>query len=98
MMQEEQQFAEGRGGAMVEEAKKLMQQDQEEDQNKEVENAGPKIKMNKIGRKGKKGAEPAKASDKPGHQHPTEKTWKQVEKSENSGFSEQDIEFMKKAI
>ena len=45
---------EGRGGALVEEAKKLMQ---EEDDPAPVENAGPKIRMGKLGRKGKKGAD-----------------------------------------
>ena len=45
---------EGRGGALVEEAKKLMQDD---DEPAPVENAGPKIRMGKLGRKGKKGAE-----------------------------------------
>lgn len=44
---------EGPGGALVEEAKKLMQ---EEDEPAPVENAGPKIRMGKLGRKGKKGA------------------------------------------
>ena len=48
---------EGRGGALVEEAKKLMQED---DEPAPVENAGPKIRMGKLGRKGKKGAEAAK--------------------------------------
>lgn len=45
---------EGRGGALVEEAKKLMQEDEEG--GGAAENAGPKIKMNRIGRKGKKQA------------------------------------------
>jgi len=48
--------------------------------------------MNKIGRKGKKGDVPAKGADKGGehaHQHPTAKTYKSVEKTENNnGFSE----------
>lgn len=51
---------EGRGGALVEEAKRLMQND-EEDEAPKAGAEGPKIKMNKIGRLGKKGA-PAKAS------------------------------------
>jgi len=47
---------EGRGGALVEEAKKLMQDDDDGQPGGPVENAGPKIKMNRIGRKGKKQA------------------------------------------
>ena len=46
---------EGPGGALVEEAKKLMQDD-DEGTGPTTENAGPKIKMNRIGRKGKKPA------------------------------------------
>lgn len=45
---------EGRGGALVEEAKKLMQDDDDGPPAGEQSNAGPKIKMNKIGRKSKK--------------------------------------------
>ena len=101
MQDDNQGFDAGRGGALVEEAKRLMQND-EEDQEKAQENAGPKIKMNKIGRKGKKGDPPAKSAGKSGddhsHQHPTVKTLKAVDKTDNAGFSEQDIEFMKKAI
>ena len=47
---------EGPGGALVEEAKKLMQDDDGETPSAPVENSGPKIKMNRIGRKGKKPA------------------------------------------
>lgn len=50
------------GGALVQEARKLMQQD-EGDAPQEVENAGPKIKMNRIGRKAKP---EGKARSKPG--------------------------------
>ena len=39
---------------MVEEARRLMQED-DGDEPREVDNAGPKIKMNRIGKKGKKG-------------------------------------------
>jgi len=52
---------EGRGGAMVEEARRLMQNDDDEDAPR-ADVGGPKIKMNKIGRPAKKGAAaPAKA-------------------------------------
>lgn len=47
---------EGPGGALVEEAKKLMQDDDDGPAGAPTENAGPKIKMNRIGKKGKKGA------------------------------------------
>ena len=47
---------EGPGGALVEEAKKLMQDDDDGAAGPTTENAGPKIKMNRIGRKGKKPA------------------------------------------
>jgi len=48
---------EGRGGALVEEAKKLMQDDDDDAPGAGGgERAGPKIKMNRIGKKGKKAA------------------------------------------
>ena len=48
---------EGRGGALVEEAKKLMQDDDEAPgAGGGGEASGPKIKMNRIGKKGKKAA------------------------------------------
>lgn len=53
---------EGRGGALVEEARKLMQDDEEDSAPKQQEDSGPKIKMGRLGKKGKKGAEPAAAS------------------------------------
>lgn len=52
---------EGRGGALVQEAKALLQQD-EEDAPKEATNAGPKIKMNRI-RRNKRGAAADKGAD-----------------------------------
>ena len=52
---------EGRGGALVEEARKMMAADDEGP--KEVENNGPKIKMNRIGKK-KKGQTTGGASSK----------------------------------
>ena len=42
---------EGRGGALVQEAKALLQQDEEQEAPPEVENTGPKIKMNRIRKK-----------------------------------------------
>jgi hypothetical protein len=56
---------EGRGGALVEEAKKLMNEDDnDESAPREKEETGPKIKMNKIGRRGKKGADPKNTEKK----------------------------------
>lgn len=65
-----------------------------------MENSGPKIKMNRIGRKAKKGAAETKTT-KPGATGTKEA--KDVmkafgDKVPSGGFSEQDIEFMKKAI
>lgn len=76
-----------------------MQQDEEDEAPKEAENAGPKIKMNRIGRKAKGDA--AKSGSKPGPAGAKEAKdpLKQFgDKVPSGGFSEQDIEFMKKAI
>jgi hypothetical protein len=64
-----------------------------------AQNNGPKIKMNKIGRP-KKGAAPAKTQAAAAGAKASEETWKQAEKiaSTPGQFTEQDIEFMKKAI
>lgn len=48
---------EGRGGALVEEARKLMQDDEQDSAPKEKEESGPKIKMGRLGKKGKKNAD-----------------------------------------
>jgi hypothetical protein len=85
---------EGRGGALVEEAKRMMQEDEGEDGPKEVENNGPKIKMNRIGKK-KKGAAASSTAAKT--------TTGRAAEPESfapsaGGFKEEDIEFMKKAI
>jgi len=88
------------GGALVQEARKLMQQDEEDEAPKEVENSGPKIKMNRIGRKAKKGAADSKTT-KPGPSGAKEASAPMKsygDKVPSGGFSEQDIEFMKKAI
>ena len=55
---------EGRGGALVEEAKKLMQNDEDDSAPRAQEETGPKIKMSKIGRRGKKGAAPSNTEKK----------------------------------
>lgn len=104
-MDHQQDFNE-KGGALVEEARRLMKDDQDADEAPAVqENAGPKIKMNRIGKKGKKAEPSAPGAAKPysiENQAKAEKgkVWDKVaEKSLSAaGFSEQDIEFMKKAI
>lgn len=93
---------EGRGGALVQEAKALMQQDEEDAPPKEVENAGPKIKMTRIRKKNAnrpgaaaKGGE--EKTKKPGEPEPF-KAMAGEKPTGSGGFTEQDIEFMKKAI
>jgi len=85
---------EGRGGALVEEAKRMMQEDEGEEATKEADNNGPKIKMNRIGKK-KKGAAASSTAAK--------KTTGRTDEPDSfapptGGFKEEDIEFMKKAI
>lgn len=93
---------EGRGGALVQEAKRLLQQDEEEPPREaEVENAGPKIKMGRIRKKNanRPGAA-AKGDEKASKRQEVTDIMRQAEKpSGGSGtLTEQDIEFMKKAI
>lgn len=90
---------EGRGGALVQEAKALMEQDEEEAAPKEAENAGPKIKMTRIRKKNAnrpgaaaRGEDKTKKAGEPDMFKPAEKP------TGSGGFTEQDIEFMKKAI
>jgi hypothetical protein len=93
MMEMEQD--DGRGGALVEEAKRLMKNDEEETAvQKESEPTGPKIKMNKIGgRKGKQpetGGKAAPGGSVVGKSEVKSQTWnKNAEKSLSAaGFSE----------
>ena len=97
---EQEQFDEGRGGALVEEAKRLMKNDEEAVQ--EQEEKGPKIKMSKIGGRKKTDDKSGKSAPKgaANRSDPVAST-KASEKtglSSGGGFTEQDIEFMKKAI
>jgi hypothetical protein len=55
----------GRGGALVEEAKRLMKEDEENEKDATQENSGPKIKMGRLGGKKKKG-DTSKGSAAPG--------------------------------
>lgn len=86
---------EGRGGALVEEAKRMMQEDEGDEAPKEVENNGPKIKMNRISKK-KKGAAASSTAAK------TTTGGRSAEPDSFApsagSFKEEDIEFMKKAI
>ena len=90
---------EGRGGALVEEARRLMQED-DGDAPRESD-TGPKIKMNRIGKKGKKApTTTAKEADKSTAQKSVAgtKSYAAEKSAVLGGFTEQDIEFMKKAI
>lgn len=77
-----------------------MQEDEENDQKSAAqENAGPKIKMGRLGGKKKAGVPDKSGKAAPGAKVDSEKWSKQADKSLGAaGFSEQDIEFMKKAI
>jgi len=91
---------EGRGGALVEQAKQLMKEDEEEAPTADKEAKGPKIKMSKIGRK-KKGAADATADTKNGKPSDGLDPYVSAKKGAVQGggaFTEQDVEFMKKAI
>ena len=70
---------------------------QDDDEAAPIENSGPKIKMSRIGGKGKKKKPTAQTSagGDPGFV-PAKKSI--GEHSGTGGFTEKDIEFMKKAI
>lgn len=90
-----------RGGALVEEAKRLMGEDQMEEA--PSGNAGPKIKMGRLGKRGKKaapGKESTAAASKTEERAAPTKGFGQSAggSGPTGGFTEKDIEFMKKAI
>ena len=97
-------FEGARGGALVQEARALLQQDEEEapqEENKE----GPKIKMNRIRKKNanRPGGGAAKdGEEKTGAAKAPNKAdaYKYADKppGASGAFTEQDVEFMKKAI
>ena len=103
----EQQFGNdeedmGRGGALVEEAKRLMADDGDE-MPAQNEAGGPKIKMGRLGKRGKKPAEggaPAKGEEKSKSTAggAAAALSKGAAMHPSGGFNEKDIEFMKKAI
>jgi len=84
---------------MVQEAKKLMAADDDDEPAQNQGDEGPKIKMGRIGKKKKKGGD-----DKPGAKSTADAYTKKIAAIDHSdkplggGFSDQDIEFMKKAI
>lgn len=91
-----------RGGALVEEAKRLMGEDQDE-MTAQPEASGPKIKMGRLGKRGKKPApgkeskaDVAKADDRSAPSKGLGLTT--GGSGPSGGFTEKDIEFMKKAI
>jgi TRAF3-interacting protein 1 len=92
----------GRSGAMVEEAKRLMEDDDDEvqpaAQEQVEEDSGPKIKMGKIGKKGKKPAAAAANSSEGYTKKLTAANLDRPSAGSGGGFNENDIEFMKKAI
>ena len=88
---------------LVQEAKAMMKDDDEDDKPAVDENAGPKIKMGKIGKKKKKGpkgdsaATGASKADG-GFSKVQSGADELADRGNNEGFSEGDIEFMRKAI
>ena len=92
----------GRSGAMVEEAKRLMEDDEDEvrptAQANDEEETGPKIKMGKIGNKKKPtGASAAAANSSENYTKKINQA-AALDRPSGGGFNENDIEFMKKAI
>lgn len=90
----------GNHGAMVQEAKKLMAADDDDEPVANTGDEGPKIKMGRIGKKKKKGGAATTTADKAAADSYTKKI-RAVEpetRQVGGGFSDSDIEFMKKAI
>ena len=91
---------EGRGGALVEEARQMMKDDDDEDPRGaggNNENAGPKIKMNRIGKKAKKAAGGAAGGATGGSKAAAQLEDYKPQKTQGA-LTEKDYEFMKKAI
>lgn len=102
-MQDRRQFQDDGKSKLVQEAKAMMKDD-DEDENKPAvdENAGPKIKMGRIGKKKRtnapeaKGAKPG-AADAGGFKASSAAP-DDMDVRGNEGFTESDIEFMRQAI
>lgn len=104
--QQQEQFQHDDGqhhGALYNEARKLMEQNDEEPAPQQDDNQpeGPKIKMGRIGKK-KKAKAGAKQDDGEKQSDAYQKQIKGLQAVQSSnpggGFSDQDVEFMKKAI
>jgi hypothetical protein len=72
----------------------MMQEDEGDEAPKEAENSGPKIKMNRIGKKKKGAAAGSTAAKKTTGRDDAPDSFA----APSGGFKEEDIEFMKKAI
>lgn len=99
---ERHQFQDDGKSKLVQEAKAMMRDDDEDDAKPAVdENAGPKIKMGKIGKKKRTNAK-AEAGAKSGLTAmdigKTASSGHDEIESRGEGFSENDIEFMRQAI
>ena len=90
----------GNHGMMVQEAKKLMADDDDDQPVAQTEDTGPKIKMGRIGKKKKRGTTDAGKTKGEAY---TKKIGGTTDPGLDSrpaggGFNENDIEFLKKAI
>lgn len=87
---------------MVQEAKKLMAADDDDElqPTNQGDDAGPKIKMGRIGKKKKKSGSESTAATKKTAEAYTKKLGgiETESRPAGGGFNENDIEFMKKAI
>lgn len=103
-MVERRQFQDDGKSKLVQEAKAMMKDDDEEDKPAVDENAGPKIKMGRIGKKKKTrpGATGKPADSGAGESGLTKDRtvpgMEDMDSRGNEGFTEQDIEFMRQAI
>ena len=98
----QRQFADEGKSKLVQEAKAMMKEDDDEDKPPPDENAGPKIKMGRIGKKKKTRPEAktgvgAAAADS-GFGAPKASSMIDDDTRGNEAFTEEDIEFMRQAI
>ena len=104
-MEPQRQFRDDGKSKLVQEAKAMMKEDEDDDKPPVDENAGPKIKMGRIGKKKRtnqptKAGEPAKGAAGVDSGLGGNRGGGMMEDDSrgNEGFSEQDIEFMRQAI
>lgn len=103
MHEEQRQFADDGKSKLVQEAKAMMKEDDEEDKPAADENAGPKIKMGRIGKKKRANRPEQKAAGGAGAADTGfggQKASSMIEDDTrgNEAFTEEDIEFMRQAI